>query len=365
DAPFSFTRADKVFLNEVPAYVGPCPNERLGVLDVMVFGTTHGVDDQGYGAGHLFRDLVERKPVSVRVVTDAGATFSTTTTLDDITYAKLFGTRNTFKNYSAFVNCSSNPVSTIFHAVEFGPDMSGATFSGCGQLNPIKNDPQLKAIGIGTRILFNGAQGFIIGDGTRSSIEKPNLIAVADMHSMMPEYMGGFTTSAGPECVVSWAVPIPVVEEGMLDAIKQLDIEVPLPVMDVDQRERIGMATYGDGWSGVDLEVAVEPWRCIGCDHCLPQDSCPTDAIHVDDGAVLLDRVRCFNCGLCATLCPVDVFAAELGVLHFDYNGADIGVPIVLRQSDRKRAIELSQILKRSILDGTFRLTEMVERIVP
>ncbi|MEA1984940.1 MAG: homocysteine biosynthesis protein, partial [Euryarchaeota archaeon] len=42
DAPFSFTRADKVFLNEVPAYVGPCPNERLGVLDVMVFGTTHG-----------------------------------------------------------------------------------------------------------------------------------------------------------------------------------------------------------------------------------------------------------------------------------------------------------------------------------
>ncbi|MHC1575956.1 MAG: homocysteine biosynthesis protein, partial [Methanosarcinaceae archaeon] len=30
DAPFSFTRADQVFLNEVPAHVGPCPNERLG-----------------------------------------------------------------------------------------------------------------------------------------------------------------------------------------------------------------------------------------------------------------------------------------------------------------------------------------------
>ncbi|MHC1579801.1 MAG: homocysteine biosynthesis protein, partial [Candidatus Alkanophagales archaeon] len=53
--PNTFERASRVFLNGVPAFVGPCPNERLGIVDVMVYGTAHR--DRKYGGGHLFRDL--------------------------------------------------------------------------------------------------------------------------------------------------------------------------------------------------------------------------------------------------------------------------------------------------------------------
>src|SRR5512139_3719882 len=58
--PCSFTRAERAWINGVPASVGPCPNESLGIIDLMVFGTSHNKEKSDYGGGgHLFRDLVE------------------------------------------------------------------------------------------------------------------------------------------------------------------------------------------------------------------------------------------------------------------------------------------------------------------
>ena len=39
--PGVFIRANEVYLNGVPAYAGPCPNEWLGSVDVILHGTTH------------------------------------------------------------------------------------------------------------------------------------------------------------------------------------------------------------------------------------------------------------------------------------------------------------------------------------
>ncbi|MDD1751592.1 MAG: methanogenesis marker 16 metalloprotein, partial [Methanotrichaceae archaeon] len=215
--PRSFIRAECAWINDVPASIGPCPNERLGIIDMMVFGTSHSRDRPDYGGGHLFRDLVEGIEVEVEVETEEGKCFTKATKLEDIPYARIFSTRNAFKNYVAFVNPRSNRVSTIFNALDFAPNLTCATVSGCGQLNPIKNDPYLETIGIGTRILLNGAQGFVMGIGTRSTKYRPNLLGLADMHEMKSEYMGGFVTSAGPECIGSWAVPIPVLNEFILE----------------------------------------------------------------------------------------------------------------------------------------------------
>src|SRR5665811_274906 len=44
----SFERADAIWLNGVPAQPGPCPNERLGVVDLVINGTSHA--DDRYGA---------------------------------------------------------------------------------------------------------------------------------------------------------------------------------------------------------------------------------------------------------------------------------------------------------------------------
>ncbi|MDY0385599.1 MAG: methanogenesis marker 16 metalloprotein [Methanolobus sp.] len=365
NSPLSFKRASKVLLNGVLAHVGPCSNESLEMLDLIVFGTAHSSQKHSYGAGHLFREMVEGKDIEVSVVTDENVSFKSEIKLKDMPYAKLYATRHTFKNYAAFVNCSTKPINTIFHATQFSPDMNGATLSGCGEINPIQNDPEMQTIGIGTRILMNGAEGFVIGEGTRSSPEKPNLAGVADMHDMDPALMGGFKTSAGPECIASWAIAIPVTSQSVLDAVLKTDLDIPMVINEVDKRVIIGSSTYADAWKNTDLAVSFDPDLCLNCEVCKPTRDCPMEAIYHQNDKLMLNRYLCFNCGLCSTLCPGRVFTANLGSLHFEKETEQLNIPIVLRQSDRKRSEELAEKLKEKVMNGEFKLNEMVEKIQP
>ena len=362
--PASFLRAKRVWINGIAAQVGPCPNENLGVLDLIVLGTAHSQDRQNYGGGHLFRDLVERKKVQVDVETDDGRRLQTEIGLDEMPYARLFASRHAFKNYSAFINAGAEPLGTIFHSRGFAPHCREATFSGCGQINPLKNDPLLESIGMGTRILMNGAEGFVMGTGTRSSKERPNLSGFADMHKMVPELMGGFVTSAGPECICSWAVAIPVISKTILEEIARPDRDIALPVNDVNSRTAIGEADYGDVWTNVDLEVEFEPENCSGCTACLVEEACPMRAVKSEGGKICRDEALCFHCGLCVSVCPSAVFSCRLGVVRLKRNGAAVrSIPVVLRQSDRLRAERMAEDLKRRIQVGDFRMTLPVKSI--
>ena len=364
--PASFLRAKRAWINGISAQVGPCPNENLGVLDLVVFGTAHSRDRPNYGGGHLFRDLVEKKTAQVEVETDEGRSILSEVGLDDMPFARIYGSRHAFKNYSAFVNPGAEPVSTIFHARGFDPHCRGATFSGCGQINPLKNDPLLETIGIGTRILLNGAEGYALGTGTRSTRERPNLSGFADMHQMSAEYMGGFATSAGPECICSWAVPIPVTSDTILSAIARLDRSIALPVNDINTRMVIGQANYGDVWQGVDLAVEFNPERCQGCKQCRVEKACPMKAVRFDDRGIsaLRDEALCFHCGLCVSECPNGAFQCRMGAIRLKtVSGKIRSIPVVLRQSDKLRALVLAEDLKRRILDGSFRMALPIERI--
>ncbi|MEL5891433.1 MAG: methanogenesis marker 16 metalloprotein [Methanothrix soehngenii] len=364
--PGSFQRARNVWLNGISAQVGPCPNEKLGVLDMVIFGTAHSRDRPDYGGGHLFRDLVEGKTIQVEVQTDEGGLLQAEVGLEDMPHARMFGSRHAFKNYSAFVNPGSRSVRTIFHARGFEPHCQGATFSGCGQINPLKCDPLLETIGIGTRILLNGAEGYVLGTGTRSSRDKPNLSGFADMHHMTAEYMGGFVTGLGPECICSLAVPIPVTSPTILEEIARRDREIALPVNDINTRTVIGQANYGDVWEDVDLEVEFDPQRCRGCKKCLVERACPMRAVRYDQEArvAIRDGSLCFHCGLCVTECPNGAFRCRLGALRMKTSSGSVrSVPVVLRQSDRLRAVKLSGELKRRILEGSFRMAPPIERI--
>jgi putative methanogenesis marker 16 metalloprotein len=348
-----FERASKVLLNGVPAFVGPCPNERLGIIDVMVYGTSHR--DNRYGGGHLFRDLVSHEEIEVVVEAVDGRRRETTTALKEIPFAKLCSTRNAFKNYHAFVNARKNEVSSIFAVDKLKGLFKELTFSGCGELNPLEKDPFMDTIGIGTKILMNGAVGFVIGEGTRSSAEKPNLMGIADMHGMIPEYLGGFRTSAGPEVLNSWAVPIPILSEHVLEKAKKLDEEIRLEVLDVQNRLPVGEITYADVWH--DFSVRFDRSACLECDECQVASSCPTDAFDVE--AKEMDEESCCNCGACVQVCEGEAFNCNLGVVNL--SGREI--PVTLRQSDRKKAAKLAEMLKRKILDGDFILAEPVSRL--
>jgi uncharacterized protein (DUF39 family) len=146
-------------MNGVPMVIGPCPNEGLGMIDSMKFGTSHAQDRPGYGAGHLFRDLVEGQVVEVFAMSDQGHEVAASLVLGDIKVARLMSTRNLFRNYRAIVNPSDEEMLSIFHSGPFPPRMRGLTFSGCGHVSPLQNDPGLRTVGVGTKLLSTGPRG--------------------------------------------------------------------------------------------------------------------------------------------------------------------------------------------------------------
>ncbi|MFX1293443.1 MAG: methanogenesis marker 16 metalloprotein [Promethearchaeota archaeon] len=354
----AFKKAKELSLNDVPCYVGPCPNEYLGVVDMIVYGTTHSISKpKKYGGGHLFRDLIENEEIQVNVKTTEGNMIKTTTTLKDIPFAKMVGIRNAFKNYLAFVNPHSEDLSTIFSVLPFKGNLVEATFCGCGELNPIQKDPELNILGIGTPILMNGAIGYIIGEGTRSSKEKPNLMAIAEMHKMSPEYLGGFVTSSGPEVINSWAVAIPVLNDKIFKNVIKTDEEIKLVITDVKGRKSLGKTTYAAVWQNIDLQISYNKEKCIECTECEVEKNCPMSGFSQKEG---IDRSLCFNCGTCINLCTGEAFKGKLGTLKISSRD----IPIVLRQSDRLGAVKLANELKEKLIAGEFKLNLPVSKIV-
>lgn len=347
--PKKFTKVRSIFLNGVEGYPGPAPNETLGVVDLTVYGTHHSKDNPDYGGGHLFRDLVEGKRIHVEGESVEGISFQTDITLEDMPFAHLFGTRHAFRNYNAFLNPSSTPIHSIFSVLGMKPNFQEISFCGTGALNPLENDPYFETLGIGSPILVNGAQGYILGTGTRSSQDRPNLMTMASLKSMDPKYMGGFQTSNGPEVICSVAAAIPILNETILHRILLKDDDIPLNLVDIVGRAKIGETTYGDAWQG-DWNIGFRNDFCSTCElnhKCPIELKCPTECFQISSG---IDKKKCFNCGTCLQLCPYHAFLGKLG--EISYKGKKI--PITLRQSDRVGSIQLMRELKEKIITKKF-----------
>ncbi len=345
--PGTFERAERAWLNGVPCMPGPCPNERLGLLDLIVSGTAHA--GAGYGGGHLFRDIVEGREIEV-VVEAADRSVEARVTIDDFSYARLFTTRSAFKNYTAYVNTRPTREKTIFSIEGLQGPCREVSVSGCGEINPLENDPARLAIRDGTPVLLNGSVGIVTGEGTRSTPARPNLTAIADMAGMQPRYMGGFATSAGPECITSLGVAIPVLDDRQIAGLRILDEEILLPVADINTRTVLGEATYADVWQRSDREVTYNPEWCEECSTCAAAAICPTAAFSRETG---IDRDRCLACTACLAACPNGAF--EAGETSLRVRGRR--VPITLRQSGRTLAEDLCRDLKERILDSRFTFT--------
>lgn len=349
--PKTLRKFTEVSINGILTYPGPCPNEYLGIVDLIVYGTAQSKTQENYCGGSLFRELVEGKKIEIVASSSEGEEIKKEMTLEDMQFAKLMGTRQAIKNYNAMINCETYKVDTIFSCQPFEPDKTQITFSGCGALNPFQNDPNFKSFGVGTPILVNGSIGYLMGPGTRNYIEKPNMMTIAPMLEMRPEYMGAFKTSYGLEPICSIAAPIPILNEKIFNYIVKSDKDVQLTILSLVGREKVGEITYGDVWDNNFL-MKFNSNACKKCDKCKILDICPTNAFIIENGIIsAIDRTRCFNCGTCVRFCP-DAFKLDLKTIEFERKE----IPIVLRQSDRHGAIKLAEQLKTMILKGNFPL---------
>jgi len=360
--PGLFKKAKNVYLNGVPGFPGPCPNEWLSSVDTIVYGTSHSVKDHSYGGGFLFKDIVDGKDIDIEVESTDGEHYSSSITIENIPTAQMIGTRMAFKNYTSFVNPSKTPVSSIFNAIDMEGNFKSFSFSGCGEINPLQNDPNQNTVILGSKVLLNGSNGVILGNGTRSSDIKPNFMLAADMHEMESEFLGGFKTSEGPEVFTTVAIPIPVLNEKILNQLMVLNHDIPLPIADIRGRHLpLSETTYEKVWNNFDERPVFHADKCINCSVCLVEERCPTIAFTtIDDeknqNKKKLDIEKCFGCGMCGYSCLAGAFEMNTGSVAIAIDDATHDVPIACRQSDIKRAKSLTNKLKDMIENKEFDL---------
>lgn len=57
------------------------------------------------------------------------------------------------------------------------------------------------------------------------------------------------------------------------------------------------------------MPAKVNSEECTGCGTCV--DSCPVEAIKMDDDVAVVDVVECTDCGTCVDECPVEAISME------------------------------------------------------
>lgn len=355
--PGAFKKCKNLYLNGISAFPGPCPNEWLGSVDAVVYGTNHSKYDSEYGGGFLFSDIISGEEIDVELESTDGEKFSSSITFDDIPQAQMIGTRMAFRNYTAFSNPSPDPVSSIFNAIPMEGNFKSFSFSGCGEANPLQNDPERIAIKKGSNVLLNGSTGIILGEGTRSTDIKPNFMLVADMHQMSSEFIGGFKTAEGPEVFDSVAIPIPVLNEKIFSNLMVMNGDISLPIADIHGRHLpLSETNYEYVWNAYDERPSFHEDKCIHCTSCLVEERCPTFAYSNEKGNKHLDLEKCFGCGMCAYSCLGGAFEMNTGSVSVDIEGKIHNIPIACRQSDIKRAKALTTKLKNMIENKEFEL---------
>jgi len=257
----------RVYLNNVPAYTG------LAAVDIYLGATALPDDDPrnriypgrfNYGGGHVIEDLVAGKDIKL-IATTYGTdcypreTLETWINIKDLNEAILFNPRNAYQNYNIAVNLSDKIIYTYMGMLK--PGLGNANYCSAGQLSPLLNDPYYRTIGIGTRIFLGGGIGYVAWNGTQHNPCVPRtdkgvtktsagtLAVIGDLKQMQPEWLRGTSmTGYGVNLTVGIGVPIPILDEEILEYTAVRDEEIYAPVVDYSR-------TYPEGNSEVLGEV--------------------------------------------------------------------------------------------------------------
>lgn len=259
----------KCWLDGVPAYAGfGAVDLYLGATQAVEYTGTGDVSDieesRERGGGHVIEDLIADKPVQLRAigqVTDCypRASFETTITRKTINQFYLFNPRNLYQNFIVGVNGGDRPLFTYLGPLQ--PRLANAVYSNPGTISPLLNDPDLKLIGIGTQIFLGGGIGYIAWEGTqhfplqkRLANRTPigpaaTLALIGDAKQMNPKWVRGcYFKNYGPSVMVGVGVPLPVLNEDVVNCCAVQDKDVVAPVVDFSIPRRVrptfGLVSY-------------------------------------------------------------------------------------------------------------------------
>ena len=262
DPPIKIARAT---IQNVPAYAG------FGAVDLYL-GAAQPSErgDDHYGGGHAIADLISGKSLHLHAVghvTDCypKAEIDTHITKDRLNQFYLFNPRNAYQNFIVGVNGGDRPLYTYLGPLQ--PRLGNAVYSNPGCLSPLLNDPELKAIGIGTRIFLGGARGYIAWEGTQhfpNQKRLPNqtpigpaatLALIGNAKDMSDRWVRGcYFKGYGPSLMLGVGIPIPVLNPEVVERAAVTDKDLVAPVIDFAIPRRVrpsfGMVSYEQLKSG-------------------------------------------------------------------------------------------------------------------
>lgn len=236
-------RMGKTLLNEVEAYSG------IAAVDTYI-GATQPSNDRGiqYGGAHVICDLIAGKSVSLKARSQGTDCYPTQEldaeiSLDTINEAYLFNPRNAYQNYAAATNSSDRDLRTYMGRLL--PEYENVTYSTCGSLSPLLNDPYLRTIGIGTRIFLAGAQGYVTWQGTqyftgraRNDHGVPvgpsaSIAVIGDMKAMDSQFIQpAVFPGYGVSLCLGIGIPIPILDEEMMRCVCIDNEEIQTNILD-------------------------------------------------------------------------------------------------------------------------------------
>jgi uncharacterized protein (DUF39 family) len=244
-------RMSQVWLNEVPAYAGiAAVDAYIGATELMT-GDPANTPHPGhfrYGGGHVIEDLIAGREIKFRAGSYGTDCYplrrlEKTLTIADLRDAFIFNPRNSYQNYNVGVNCGDKTVYTYMGILK--PHMGNINYSTAGQLSPLLNDPYYRTIGLGTRIFLGGGIGYISGPGTQHDPSGPRteggvptggagtLAVTGDMKQMNARYIRGVSMLGyGVSLMVGIGVPIPILDEEMLEFTAVTDADILSPICD-------------------------------------------------------------------------------------------------------------------------------------
>jgi uncharacterized protein (DUF39 family) len=265
----------RAYLNDVPAYTG------LAAVDLFLGANALPDDDPrnrihpgefNYGGGHVIEELVAGK--DVRLIATAYGTdcyprkkLETLINIKDLNEAVLFNIRNAYQNYNVAVNTSDKTIYTYMGVLK--PKLGNANYSSAGQLSPLFNDPFYKTIGIGTRIFLGGGTGLVAWQGTQHNPNVPRtekgipkvgsgtLAVIGDLKQMNAKWLVGASVQGyGASLTVGIGVPIPILDEEILQYTLVTDADIYAPIVDYAEAypqrspDNLGEVTYAELKSG-------------------------------------------------------------------------------------------------------------------
>lgn len=255
-------RMEKATLNGVPVFTG------IAAVDLYIGATETHPENPAYGGAHVIEDLLAGKDVELEASAKGTDCYplkkiKTTINRNNINEMVMYNPRNAYQNYPVAVNLSNRIKYTYMGSLL--PKLGNANYSTSGELSPLLNDPEMRTIGMGTRIFLGGTSGYISWYGTQFKSDAElnefgvpvsnaaTLAVIGDGFQMNPSFIkAAYYEKYGVSMFVGIGVPIPVLDEEMASRVMIRNEQITTRILDYGDPDHpeLGRTNYKELMSG-------------------------------------------------------------------------------------------------------------------